>query len=51
MTIPWTLIGSAVASFFLGRETATSSATNWQLILAAAAGAVGGFLLGKAVSE
>jgi hypothetical protein len=52
MNIGWgALIGIVAAAFFGGQATATPEATNWQLAVAVAAGALGGFLLAKAVSE
>jgi hypothetical protein len=52
MTIAWGVLAAiAGAAFIGGRATATTEATNWQLAVAVAAGALGGFLLAKAVSQ
>ncbi len=50
--MPWMVIAAgAAAAFIAGRSTATPKATNWQLAVAVAAGALGGYFLAKAVDS
>ncbi len=52
MTLAWPMIAALAGGMFLvGRSTATTQAANWQLAVAVASGALGGFLLAKAVTE
>lgn len=52
MLIPWQLIvGGLAATFLVGKSTATPKATNWQILTAVAAGALGAFLLARSIGD